>query len=197
MAKPEATVDELVVIERGELRLPEMQRGPRRSGAPLVAVPAPHAGVLRTQEGLPDRRRKEQQLRHWVLVPNAKRAIPLGAGRRRGGPPRMAPPPRFEFFACGSPRCLCTACRPCRGGGRRGRRRGTGAILAREPRSGPVAASPLGCSRGQTAISGWPYFFTARSIPGPAFLRSSRFITGWISTLALKARNQGSARAGI
>ena len=43
----------------------------------------------------------------------------------------------------------------------------------------------------------YPYFLTACLMAGPAFLRSSGTITGTISRLALKARNQGSAKAGI
>ncbi len=41
------------------------------------------------------------------------------------------------------------------------------------------------------------YFFNACSKPGAALARSSAFIAGCSSTLALKARNQGSATAGI
>ena len=41
------------------------------------------------------------------------------------------------------------------------------------------------------------YFRTALSMPGAAFFKSSRFIAGCNSTFALKAKNQGSAMAGI
>jgi hypothetical protein len=41
------------------------------------------------------------------------------------------------------------------------------------------------------------YFFTAASMLGLAFARSSGRMAGKNSTLALAARNQGSAMAGI
>lgn len=41
------------------------------------------------------------------------------------------------------------------------------------------------------------YLLTAASIALPALMRSSGTITGWISMLALNARNHGSAIAGI
>lgn len=42
-----------------------------------------------------------------------------------------------------------------------------------------------------------PYFLTARSIAGPAFIRSSGTMAGWNLTWALNARNLGSAIAEI
>ena len=43
----------------------------------------------------------------------------------------------------------------------------------------------------------FPYFLTALPIDGPALPRSSGVMTGRSETFALKARNQGSATAGI
>src|SRR5690349_325264 len=42
-----------------------------------------------------------------------------------------------------------------------------------------------------------PYCLTELSIAGPALARSCGFMTGRNQTFALKARNQGSATAGI
>src|ERR1700733_6434986 len=47
------------------------------------------------------------------------------------------------------------------------------------------------------AIQGKAYFFTAASMLGPAFAKSSGVIAGMNSTFALAVKNHGSARAGI
>src|SRR5947199_10796828 len=60
----------------------------------------------------------------------------------------------------------------------------------------PTAA--LGCSETERpyAVAALPYPFTAFSIPEPAFAKSFAFIAGRTVSLALKARNHGSAMAG-
>ena len=47
------------------------------------------------------------------------------------------------------------------------------------------------------AMQDQAYFFTAASMLGPAFAKSSGVIAGMNSTFALAVKNQGSARAGI
>ena len=58
------------------------------------------------------------------------------------------------------------------------------------------AAWSAGCIP-NNAMQDQAYFFTAASMLGPAFAKSSGVIAGMNSTFALAVKNQGSARAGI
>src|SRR6266699_5982061 len=68
--------------------------------------------------------------------------------------------------------------------------RGRSFIIARGVLGREISYAAFACAMRR-------YFLTAFSMPGPAFFRSSRFIAGWNSICALKARNHGSATAGI